>query len=88
MTMLTGCPGTATVIYTKHSQTTDIPVCPSGYTKLWEGYSLLHTEDSGRANVQDLGKLHQFCFYYYSSNSLRFFKVFFYSLKLVKNYKN
>ena len=44
-------------IYTKHSQTTVPPDCPLGYRKLWDGYSLLHTEDDGRAHVQDLGKL-------------------------------
>ena len=43
-------------IYTKHSQTTVPPDCPLGYRKLWDGYSLLHTEDDGRAHVQDLGK--------------------------------
>ena len=30
--------------------------CPAGHVKLWDGYSLLHTEDEGRAHVQDLGQ--------------------------------
>ena len=39
----------------KHSQTTDIPRCPSG-TALWEGYSLLYLEGNERAHSQDLGE--------------------------------
>ena len=27
----------------------------TGHQELWTGYSLLHTEDEGRAHVQDLG---------------------------------
>jgi collagen type IV alpha len=43
-------------VYARHSQTTVAPRCTDGHTLLWDGYSLLHTEDEGRANVQDLGK--------------------------------
>ena len=45
----------------RHSQTIDIPQCPLGQTKLWEGYSLLYLEGNERANNQDLG-MHSFSF--------------------------
>jgi len=41
----------------RHSQTIDIPTCPPGMAKLWDGYSLLYMEGSERAHGQDLGKL-------------------------------
>ena len=41
----------------RHSQTTDIPQCPVGQTKMWDGYSLLYIEGNERAHNQDLGKL-------------------------------
>ena len=50
-----GLAGPAAYPYARHSQTMDVPSCPRGHRKLWEGYSLLHTEDDGRAFVQDLG---------------------------------
>jgi len=50
-----GKSGPTIFVYTKHSQAETIPGCPDGYMKLWDGYSLLHTEDDGRAYVQDLG---------------------------------
>ncbi|KAI0224385.1 Collagen alpha-2(IV) chain [Lamellibrachia satsuma] len=50
-----GRTGPSAYIYTKHSQMTVAPGCPLGYIKLWDGFSLLHTEDDGRAHVQDLG---------------------------------
>ena len=40
---------------TRHSQSTTVPVCPSGLTKLWEGYSLLYVEGNERSHHQDLG---------------------------------
>ena len=43
-------------VFTRHSQTTQVPDCPAGYHQLWDGYSLLHTEDDGRAHIQDLGE--------------------------------
>ena len=50
-------PGCLTnTVYARHSQTIDAPNCPAGHMKLWDGFSLLHTEDEARANVQDLGK--------------------------------
>ena len=33
-----------------------VPQCPTDHVTLWDGFSLLHTEDEGRAHVQDLGK--------------------------------
>ncbi len=39
----------------KHSQTTEIPQCPPGQAKLWDGYSLLYLEGNERAHNQDLG---------------------------------
>ena len=43
-------------MFARHSQATTVPACPVGYSLLWDGYSLLHTEDDGRAHVQDLGQ--------------------------------
>lgn len=39
----------------RHSQTVDVPECPTGMHKLWEGYSLLYLEGSEKAHNQDLG---------------------------------
>uniref|UniRef100_T1JC20 Collagen IV NC1 domain-containing protein n=1 Tax=Strigamia maritima TaxID=126957 RepID=T1JC20_STRMM len=39
----------------KHSQTSEIPLCPNNYVKMWEGYSLLHIEGSEKTYNQDLG---------------------------------
>jgi len=39
----------------KHSQTTSIPTCPPGATKMWDGYSLLYMEGNEKAHSQDLG---------------------------------
>lgn len=40
----------------KHSQSEQIPPCPVGMSKLWEGYSLLYVEGQEKAHNQDLGK--------------------------------
>uniref|UniRef100_A0A3B3XK41 Collagen IV NC1 domain-containing protein n=1 Tax=Poecilia mexicana TaxID=48701 RepID=A0A3B3XK41_9TELE len=40
----------------KHSQTTDVPMCPQGMAQLWEGYSLLYVEGQEKAHNQDLGQ--------------------------------
>lgn len=40
----------------KHSQSEQIPPCPVGMNKLWEGYSLLYVEGQEKAHSQDLGK--------------------------------
>lgn len=47
---------TSVYFYVKHSQSDDVPECADGHVTLWKGYSLLHTEDDGRAHVQDLGQ--------------------------------
>ena len=52
---MAGLPGPSAYIIARHSQSDRIPACPSGSVKLWDGYSLLHTEDDGRAITQDLG---------------------------------
>lgn len=39
----------------KHSQTTEIPQCPPGQQKLWDGYSLLYIEGNEKSHNQDLG---------------------------------
>lgn len=40
----------------KHSQSTLVPMCPEGMTRLWEGYSLLYVEGQEKAHNQDLGE--------------------------------
>lgn len=39
----------------RHSQSTEIPTCPLGQTKLWDGYSLLYIEGNEKSHHQDLG---------------------------------
>jgi len=38
-----------------HSQTVNVPSCPTGTRRLWKGYSMLYIEGSERAHGQDLG---------------------------------
>jgi len=38
-----------------HSQTTSVPTCPAGTSKLRDGYSLLYLEGNEKAHSQDLG---------------------------------
>ncbi|XP_015268676.1 PREDICTED: collagen alpha-2(IV) chain-like, partial [Gekko japonicus] len=55
---LPGMPGRSVGVgYTlvKHSQSEQIPPCPVGMNKLWEGYSLLYVEGQEKAHNQDLG---------------------------------
>ena len=40
----------------RHSQTVEVPKCPNGMRKLWDGYSLLYLEGNEKAHGQDLGK--------------------------------
>lgn len=42
----------------KHSQDSQVPMCPQGMAKLWEGYSLLYVEGQEKAHNQDLGMLY------------------------------
>lgn len=39
----------------RHSQSTIVPRCEQGTTKLWDGYSLLYLEGNENAHHQDLG---------------------------------
>ena len=55
--------GPSAYVYSRHSQSSMIPLCPPGSEQLWDGYSLLHTEDEGRAQVQDLGYYHMLLSY-------------------------
>lgn len=54
-----GPPGTPSVdhgfLVTRHSQTTDDPLCPPGTKILYHGYSLLYVQGNERAHGQDLG---------------------------------
>ena len=33
-----------------------VPSCPTGMSKIWDGYSLLYVQGNGRAQGQDLGQ--------------------------------
>lgn len=59
-----GPPGTPSVdhgfLVTRHSQTTDDPLCPPGTKILYHGYSLLYVQGNERAHGQDLGKMQFF----------------------------
>lgn len=43
----------------KHSQDSQVPMCPQGMAKLWDGYSLLYVEGQEKAHNQDLGMFRQ-----------------------------
>lgn len=40
----------------KHSQDSQVPMCPQGMAKLWDGFSLLYVEGQEKAHNQDLGQ--------------------------------
>ena len=40
----------------RHSQSSSIPLCEPGETKMWDGYSLLYIEGNEKSHHQDLGK--------------------------------
>jgi integrin beta 8 len=40
----------------RHSQSAQVPECPSGMIKLWDGYSLLMMQGNDHGYHQDLGK--------------------------------
>ena len=40
----------------RHSQSAQVPDCPSGMVKLWDGYSLLMMQGNDHGYHQDLGK--------------------------------
>uniref|UniRef100_A0A8C0J6Q0 Collagen IV NC1 domain-containing protein n=1 Tax=Chelonoidis abingdonii TaxID=106734 RepID=A0A8C0J6Q0_CHEAB len=54
-----GPPGTPSVAHgfliTRHSQTTDTPLCPQGTIRIYDGFSLLYVQGNERAHGQDLG---------------------------------
>ena len=52
---MAGLPGPSAYIIARHSQSDRIPACPSGSVKLWDGYSLLHTQHAAKEMSQDLG---------------------------------
>lgn len=56
-----GLPGTGSVAHgfliTRHSQTTDAPFCPTGTSRIYDGFSLLYVQGNERAHGQDLGKV-------------------------------
>uniref|UniRef100_A0A3P9D780 Collagen IV NC1 domain-containing protein n=1 Tax=Maylandia zebra TaxID=106582 RepID=A0A3P9D780_9CICH len=55
---LPGMPGRSVSVgylLVKHSQSDQIPMCPVGMAKLWDGYSLLYLEGQEKAHNQDLG---------------------------------
>jgi hypothetical protein len=39
----------------RHSQSAQVPECPSGMVKLWDGYSLLMMQGNDHGYHQDLG---------------------------------
>ena len=41
----------------RHSQSSSIPLCEPGTTKLWDGYSLLYVEGNEKSHHQDLGRI-------------------------------
>ena len=44
-----------TAILVRHSQSSDVPTCPPGYTRLWHGYSYMgNIPIEGNGNGQDL----------------------------------
>ena len=43
------------ILLVRHSQTTTVPQCEPGHTRLWDGYSLLYIEGNEKAHHQDLG---------------------------------
>uniref|UniRef100_A0A3B3R513 Collagen IV NC1 domain-containing protein n=1 Tax=Paramormyrops kingsleyae TaxID=1676925 RepID=A0A3B3R513_9TELE len=54
-----GAPGSSSAalgfLITRHSQTTDVPLCPDGTSLIYNGYSLLYVQGNERAHGQDLG---------------------------------
>ena len=43
------------ILISRHSQSEQIPTCPNGLTKMWDGYSLLYFTGNEKAHQQDLG---------------------------------
>lgn len=49
-------------IFSRHSQSTEIPSCPSGTSQIYSGYSLLFVQGNEQAHGQDLGTFINICF--------------------------
>ena len=58
---LTGPTPPTGYLLVRHSQSTEVPSCPLGQTKLWDGYSLLYIEGNEKSHHQDLGQCSAFC---------------------------
>jgi collagen type IV alpha len=43
------------ILLVRHSQATEIPLCPRGHVRMWDGYSLLYIEGNEKSHNQDLG---------------------------------
>ncbi|KFM82019.1 Collagen alpha-2(IV) chain, partial [Stegodyphus mimosarum] len=43
------------MLVVRHSQSYNIPQCPRGMRKMWDGYSLLYIEGNEKSHNQDLG---------------------------------
>lgn len=56
MVGMAGLPGPSAYIMARHSQSSIRPRCPDGSVRLWDGYSLLYTEEDKNSANQDLGK--------------------------------
>ncbi|KAI5625478.1 collagen alpha-5(IV) chain [Silurus asotus] len=51
-------------LFTRHSQTQEIPYCPDGSSEVYSGYSLLFVNGNNHGHGQDLGIcIHNFQFY-------------------------
>ncbi len=52
---LPGLQGTGFIVV-RHSQSAQVPECPSGMIKLYDGYSFLMMQGNGHGYHQDLGR--------------------------------
>ena len=43
------------ILLVRHSQSSQVPECPGGMEKLWEGFSLMYLEGNEKSHNQDLG---------------------------------
>ena len=43
------------ILLVKHSQTSQVPSCPDGMEKVWQGFSLMYLEGNEKSHNQDLG---------------------------------
>lgn len=64
----------------RHSQTTLVPDCPVGTTRLWDGFSLSFIMGNGRAVGQDLGIVLQISLFLIRVWSLHIFSSKYYTI--------